>query len=89
MGFFDRVGEGWKVFKDSMAFIFKKPIFLIPILFSWIVVATVVLYNRYYFPDLGNFCLIVLYIYFLIVIIAFAISLVLVILLYRFYHTPW
>lgn len=74
MGFFDRVGEGWKVFKDSMAFVFKKPIFLVPILFSWIIVATVVLYNRYYFPDLGNFWLIVLYIYLLIVIMAFAIS---------------
>ncbi len=74
MGFFDKVGEGWKVFKDSMSFIFKKPVFLVPIFFSWIVVATVVLYNRYYFPDLGNFWLIILYIYFLIVIMAFTIS---------------
>ena len=72
MAFFNSVGEGWKVFKDSMSFIFKKPVFLVPIFFCWIVVAFVTLYNRYYFPDLGSFWLIVVYIYFLIVILAFS-----------------
>ncbi len=73
MVFFSKVGEGWKTFKDSIAFIFKKPVFLIPIFFSWIVVATVVLYNRYYFPEFQSFWFIVLYIYFLIVIMSFSI----------------
>ena len=74
MAFFNSIGEGWKVFYDSMTFIFKKPVFLVPIFFSWIVIAVVTLYNRYYFPDLGSFRLILLYIYFLIVILTFSIS---------------
>lgn len=81
MRFFDEVGEGWRVFKDSIAFIFKKPIFLVPIVFSWIVVSCVILYNRYYFPDLGTFWLIIPYIYFLIVIMAFTISMANVVML--------
>lgn len=37
------------MFKDSLRFLRRKPIFLIPIFCSWIVVAAVVLYARYYF----------------------------------------
>ena len=73
MGFFSKVGEGFELFKSSMIFIFKKPIFFIPIFFSWIVVAAVVLYNRYFFPVLNSLTAIILYLYFLIFIMALSI----------------
>ena len=73
MAFLNSVVEGWKVCKDSMSFILKKPVFLVPLFFCWMVVAVVTLYNRYYFPDLGSFWLIIGYIYFLIVLLAFSI----------------
>jgi len=44
MAIFSSIGEGWKLFKDSFRFLFKKPIFLLPIFVSWIVFAGVVLY---------------------------------------------
>jgi len=73
MVFFSKINEGWKTFKDSIIFIFKKPVFLIPIFFSWIVVITIVLYNRYYFPELQNFWVIILYVYFILAIMSFSI----------------
>ena len=73
MAIFDKIGEGWRTFKDAIAFIIKKPVFLIPIFFSWIIVAIVVLYNRYYFPELQSFWLIVIDVYLLIVIMSFSI----------------
>ncbi len=75
MGSIEKVHEGWKVFKDSVLFIFKKPVFLIPIFFSWITVAIIVLYNRYNFPELQSFWLVILYIYLMIAIMSFAIIL--------------
>ncbi len=74
MAILKSIHEEWRLFKDSFSVLFAKPIFLLPIFVSWIVVAVVVLYNRYYFPDLGSLGLIVLYLYFLIVIMAFTIS---------------
>ncbi len=49
MAFSDGLGEGWKLFTDSFRFLLKKPIFLVPIFFSWVLVASIVLYMRYYF----------------------------------------
>jgi len=46
MSIFHRAHDGWSVFKESAFFIFKKPIFLVPILFSWMVVASVILYTK-------------------------------------------
>ncbi|MBU0757312.1 MAG: hypothetical protein KKF44_04550 [Nanoarchaeota archaeon] len=74
MPLFAGISEGWKVFKDSMTFIFRKPVFLVPIFFCWIIVAFITLYNRYYFPNLGSFWLLILYIYLQIIILAFVIS---------------
>lgn len=48
MNFFYKFGEGWKLFKDSLVFITKRPVFLFPIFFSWIVVSFITLYLRYY-----------------------------------------
>lgn len=44
-----KLSEGWHLFIDSVKFLFEKPIFLLPIFCSWIVVAAVVLYLAYYF----------------------------------------
>lgn len=44
-----KLSEGWHLFTDSAKFLFEKPIFLLPIFCSWIVVAAVVLYLAYYF----------------------------------------
>jgi hypothetical protein len=53
MAFGSSIGEGWTIFKDSFSFLTKKPIFLVPLFFCWFVVASITLYNRYYFPDLS------------------------------------
>jgi hypothetical protein len=72
MAFLGKLGEGWKLFTDSFKFLFKKPIFLIPIFFSWILVASIILYLRYYFEapnDLGLLLLIIFGVIFLITLI--------------------
>ncbi len=43
-----KFGVGWAYLKDSLAFIFKRPLFLVPIFFSWLVYVSVVLYLRYW-----------------------------------------
>ena len=48
MSVLTKLGEGWKLFADSFRFLRKKPIFLIPIFISWILVASVILYLRYW-----------------------------------------
>lgn len=68
-----KINEGWKLFKESCAFLFKKPIFLIPIFFSWIVFAIVVLYLRYYFQYPDSMGLGLFYIYLLIFVISLSI----------------
>ncbi len=75
MAFLSSIGEGWKLFKDSIRFLFKKPIFLLPILISWVVFAGVVLYLRYYFVFPPSFLLGIGYFYILIFLITFVICL--------------
>lgn len=75
MGFFSSIGEGWELFKDSFRFLFKKPIFLLPIFVSWIVFAGVVLYLRYYFTFPSSFLLGIGYLYLLTFTITFVICL--------------
>lgn len=54
MSFLDEIGEGWKLFNDSFRFLLKKPVFLVPIFFSWVLVTAIVLYMRYYFAAPGG-----------------------------------
>ena len=68
-----KIHEGWQLFKDSLSFLFKKPIFLVPIFFSWIVFATVVLYQRYYFQFPASIVLGLFYIYLLILVMSLSI----------------
>lgn len=68
------IGEGWKFFKDSILFMFKKPLFLVPIFLSWIVFVIAVLYSRYYFPEIEGFWMTILFVYILIVIVTFTIT---------------
>lgn len=74
MAILNSIREEWHLFKDSFSVLFAKPIFLLPIFVSWIVVAAVVLYHRYYFPNFESLGLIIFYLYFLIIIMAFTIS---------------
>lgn len=72
MSFLSKLNDGWKLFSDSFKFLFKKPIFLIPIFFSWILIALIILYLRYYFEapkDLGLLLLIIFGVIFLITLI--------------------
>lgn len=55
---FESISEGWKLFVDSFRFLFKKPIFLIPIFFAWVLVSGLILYMRYYFTFPNDFGLI-------------------------------
>ncbi|MCD6549181.1 hypothetical protein J7K41_00500 [Candidatus Micrarchaeota archaeon] len=56
-----------------MAVLFKKPVLLLPLFFSWVIFALVVLYGRYYFPDFHNVWLAVLYVYLLLTVISSAV----------------
>jgi hypothetical protein len=49
VGFWKSTKTGVSVFFDSFSILLKKPIFILPILFSWLVVAFIILYLRYYF----------------------------------------
>jgi hypothetical protein len=72
MAFFETIGEGWKLFTDSIRVLFKKPIFLIPIFFSWILTSGIILYLRYYWNmpnDLGMILLVIFLFIFLITLI--------------------
>jgi hypothetical protein len=69
MAFFSSVAEGWRLLIDSFRVLVKKPIFLVPIIFSWIVFASIVLYLRYYFEEPSSFYLGILYVYSLIFLI--------------------
>ncbi|MEA3342949.1 MAG: hypothetical protein U9Q92_02185 [archaeon] len=73
MGFMDSISDGWTLFKDSIKFLFKKPVFLIPIFFSWVVVASVVLYLRYYFEVPSSMELALFYIFLFMFIMTFSI----------------
>ncbi|MEK7572804.1 MAG: hypothetical protein AAB531_00110 [Patescibacteria group bacterium] len=51
------IKQGWSFFLGSLAFVIKHPPLLIPLIISWVVYASIVLYTHYYwsFPD--NFLL--------------------------------
>ena len=74
MAFFSSIGEGWKLFTDSFRFLFKKPIFLIPIFFSWILVAGITLYLRYYWEAPNDLSMILVMIFLFIFLITLIIS---------------
>jgi hypothetical protein len=69
------IAEGWKFFKTSFRILFKKPIFLLPIIISWIVAAGIILYARYYFPTTHSLLLDLLFVYLFVFIIAYVIVL--------------
>lgn len=46
---FGRIKHGWILFKESMKLLAKRPILTIPIFFSWIIVASIIIYMVYYF----------------------------------------
>ncbi len=75
MAIFNSINEGWKLFKGSFRVLFKKPIFLLPIVVSWIIFAGVVLYLRYYFTFPNSLALGFLYFYLLLFLITYVISL--------------
>lgn len=47
------IKQGWSFFLRSLAFVIKHPPLLIPLIISWVVYASIVLYTHYYwtFPD--------------------------------------
>lgn len=59
----DELGEGWKLFTDSFRFLLRRPVFFVPIFFSWILVASLILYLRYYFAAPGDLGLLFLTIF--------------------------
>lgn len=56
MSIFSQFGDGWKLFKNALLFIIKRPIFLFPILLGWVTISSVVLYLRYWHEpiSIGN-----------------------------------
>lgn len=75
--------EGWKLFKHSLAFLFRRPVFLLPIFMSWGIVAAVVLLLRYYwvFPDDLGFGYLILFGIGVMFVIAYSIVLANVVML--------
>ncbi len=49
MGLFNSISESLQLFVESWKTLLKYPIFLLPLFFSWILVAGLVLYLNYYF----------------------------------------
>ena len=47
-----QLGGGWELLVDSVKVLFEKPVFLVPIFFSWILVSAIILYVRYYPPQI-------------------------------------
>ncbi len=43
------ITQGWQVFTASLSFLVREPLFALPILATWIIVAAIVLYLRYFF----------------------------------------
>lgn len=68
------LGDGLRLFEDSLVVLFRHPILLLPLLFSWFFVASSVLYVRYYlvFPSsiAGAFFLLFVCIFFIAFIIS-------------------
>ena len=80
MAFFSSVAEGWRLLIDSFRVLVKKPIFLVPIIFSWIVFASIVLYIRYY-SEIPSGYLGILYVYSLIFLITISVCIANIIML--------
>lgn len=43
-----KIKSGWALFKRSFSYLFQKPVFLVPIFLCWVIVASLILYLRYY-----------------------------------------
>ncbi|MHC4241979.1 MAG: tellurite resistance TerB family protein [Planctomycetota bacterium] len=80
MAFFSSVAEGWRLLIDSFRVLVKKPIFLVPIIFSWIVFASIVLYLRYY-SEIPSGYWGILYVYSLIFLITISVCIANIIML--------
>ena len=76
MAFLESIIEGWSLFKDSLRFLFRKPIFLIPIFFSWILVAGLTLYLRYYWeaPDKVGLILVMVFLFIFVITLIISIA---------------
>lgn len=73
MAFFGSVKEGWSLLVDSVRFLFKKPIFLVPLFLAWTLVASLILYLRYYWEPPGGFLtllMIFLFVFFIALVIS-------------------
>lgn len=59
MGFFKNTRSGFNLIGDSFTLLFKKPIFLFPIILNWVIIASLTIYINYYssieFSILGFF----------------------------------
>jgi hypothetical protein len=66
------IGDGWYIFTNSCKFIVKKPIFILPIFFSWVIFASGVIYLRFY-TNVNSFWLGVLIIFVVILVISIVI----------------
>ncbi len=75
MPILNSINEGWKLFKDSLIVVFKKPVLLLPIFISWIVFAGIVLYFRYYFKTPDSVWFAYFHFYLILFIIAYVITL--------------
>ncbi|MBI2653542.1 hypothetical protein HYX02_01900 [Candidatus Woesearchaeota archaeon] len=67
-----QLGGGFKLLVDSVKVLFKEPIFLVPIFFSWILVSATILYVRYYLPEGMIFITIFGFIFLMTMIISLA-----------------
>lgn len=65
---------GWNLLKESFRILREKPILILPLLFSWIVISSIVLYVRWFFHFPNNLSLIILYLYLFVFIMAISIS---------------
>jgi len=80
MAFFSSVAEGWRLLIDSFRVLVKKPVFLVPIFFSWIVFASIVLYLRYY-SEIPPRYLGILYVYSIVFLITITVCIANIIML--------
>lgn len=58
--------DAWYILTNSCRFLFKKPIFILPISFSWVLLMAAAVYLQYYFQFPDSFFLSLLYIYLII-----------------------
>jgi len=63
MGVFSDISDGWGLFTSSIRVLGKYPVLLLPLFFSWVLVAGLILYMRYYFVAPNSFALVLVYVY--------------------------